>query len=96
MQLPQERQPRRGLTIEQHEEDWEVIFLHAAVEGLVVLDYLPRPDALFANEQDEGGGLGDCAGKLGEPQAFGPQALLAQRKSLGPGPCAGALLRGSA
>jgi hypothetical protein len=69
MQLPQERQPRRGLTIEQHEEDWEVIFLHAAVEGLVVLDYLPRPDALFANEQDEGGGLGDCAGKLGEPQS---------------------------
>jgi hypothetical protein len=32
-------------------------------------------DTLFANQQDEGRGLGDLTGKLREPQASGPQAF---------------------
>jgi len=43
-----------------------------------VIDNVPIhavPDALFADEQDESCCLGDRMGKLGEPQAAGPQTL---------------------
>jgi hypothetical protein len=75
MQLPQEQQPWRGLALEQNEDHGKIVFLHTAVERLVVLDDLPRADALFANEQDKGRCLGDRAGKLRQPQATRPQAL---------------------
>jgi hypothetical protein len=82
VQLPQKRQPRRRLTVEQHEDDREIVLFQAAVECLVVLHRLPRADALFAHQQDEGRRLGDLAGKLGEPQAparrlFGAKNILA-------------------
>ena len=67
VQLPQERQPRRGLTFEQHEHDREVLLLHAAVERLVIFHRLPRAESLLADQQDEGGGLGDFLGKFREP-----------------------------
>jgi hypothetical protein len=75
MQLPQERQPRRRLAVEQHNDHREVMLLHAAVERLVVFHYLPRADALLANQQDEDRRLGDRTRKLREPQASGPQAF---------------------
>ena len=75
VQLPQERQPRRWLTFEQHEHDREVGLLHPPVERLVVLHRLPRADALLADQQDEGCCLGDFLGKLRQPEAAGAQAL---------------------
>jgi len=75
VQLPQKRQPRRRLTVEQHEDDGEVMLLDAAVECFVVLHRLPWADAVFAHQQDEGRRLGDLPSKLREPQAPGAQAL---------------------
>jgi len=57
MQLPQEWQPRRLLSLEQHEDHRKTMFLYAAVERLVVVHDL-RANALSANGQDEGRRLG--------------------------------------
>jgi len=75
VQLAQKWQTRRGLALEQQEDHRKVIFLHAAVERFVILNDLPWPDTLFADEQNKVGGLGDRACKLGEPQAPGLQTL---------------------
>ena len=75
VQLPQERQSRRRLTVKQQEHNREVVLLHAAVERFVVLHRLPRADALLANQQDEDCCLGDFPGELRQPEAADPQAL---------------------
>ena len=72
MQLSQERQPRRGLTIEQHKHEREVGLLHAAIERFVIFHRLPGADAVFTDQQDKGSRVGDRPGKLGQPQASGP------------------------
>ena len=74
MQLAQERQPRRGLAVEQHQHDREFRRLHALVEGLVIFEHLPGAEALLADQQHEGVRFVDLLGERRLPEAPGPQA----------------------
>jgi hypothetical protein len=69
VQLPQERQSRRGLTIEEQEHHREVLLFHAAIERFVIFHRLPWADALFADQQDEGCRFSDLPSEFRNPQA---------------------------
>jgi hypothetical protein len=49
VQLPQERQSRRGLAFEQYENDRKIALLDAAIERLVVLEDLPWAEPVPAH-----------------------------------------------
>ena len=63
MQAAQERQTRRGLPFEQHQNDGEISELYPLVECLVVFKLLPVADTLLAHQQDEGVRLRDLLGE---------------------------------
>jgi hypothetical protein len=72
VQLPQEWQPRRGLPVEQDDDEREgPPRLDPAVERLVIFWDLPLADAGAADEQNEGVRFGELLGELVSPGAAG-------------------------
>jgi len=71
MQLPQEWQAGCWGTVEQHEDDREIVLLHAAVESLVIFDDLPASESIFPDQQHEGCRLGYSFSQLGQPKTAG-------------------------
>ena len=74
VQLPQERKPGRRLAVEEHEDDREARLLHTPIDGLVIFGHLPRTEALLADQQHEGRGIGDLLCQFRQPVAASAQA----------------------
>ena len=95
VQLPQKGQPRRGLTVEQYQHDREIVLLYAAVERLVVLHRLPRPDAPFRRPAARRPSPRRSPGRVQGATNRRPAGSSGQRRSLHPGPYAADPPRGS-
>jgi len=64
VQSAQERQTRRGLPLEQNQDEWKTGELYPLFECLVIFSFLPIADAFLAHQKNEGVRSRDLLGQL--------------------------------